>query len=1204
MKKIFLLLIVALMLACLLVGCGNSTTDTSSDTSSDISSDTSSGGGSTCAHEYGEWVTFTRATCTSKGLDTRQCKLCKDKDSRFVDALGHKFVTKEAIEGSCQKDGYTEGTYCENCNLVTREPQRIPKEELHKYEELVSVSSTPTLSSGGVATFKCSTCGKTSSLNLNKLEASILTKGDVYDVSVSDPYNPAVDNVWKVVDGNKNTAGIYSTGDDWFGNVGDVLTITLKQEMVLTDLKLYTAGNWTFADVIVKNAKGQQTAKGTINPNGAAYGGAGEAHTIFSGKNIKAYTIEIKITNNKGSYMNLKVAEVEMKGAKPDIRLPHDHVYREYVKDTVAATCSKQGKAEYACYCGATNEKSTPITDHKYTVLTSTKPVTCTENGKNIFKCETCNNSIEKRLEAKGHIYAKLVSYISVPTNAKNGEATFKCVGCELTSNKELQALPLGKVENLRVSSISNNNFQLKFNVYGESANYEIRYSTSEITSDNFDSATKINATVKGNKEYTAEVSLSANLNNHYYVAIRPYIGENYGEVSTIRVGGNKLIPIDYSTGNVYSGEVLNSFAKLFDEQNEDRAKIPTSQLSRAITDKNDSVLYNMNLSPIVDLEYMHYVSSVYLYFGEAGVEVKVRWSDTPVDAYATDAKWDGVSKFNSQNGWNEIKINSDTRYIQIIFKDGNAPYEMLVYGFQNREGDKVSTSIGSLPTMGEMMGMCGFVANGLGNTPVESVSCTTVLREYHNFGWTYTSSSYPNKASNFTSSSMGDFDYKYKEYSSAGINVIPCIQWDLVNSTLSYKVDENNMPKKTSSGYLKGDFWDKMNPHTYFVYADHAFAFSARYGALKSLDLLDITLKHTLGAGTCGLDCIEWIELGNEPEGAWNGIHNYYSAYQLAALTSAAYDGHCRTMVSKLTDAGYHLGVKNADPNMKAAMAGVSAVSNEYITSLCYWMKANRLDGKVALDAFNVHCYMTKQVELPNGMQYTVGCSPEEAGLINTLSQLIAIRDKYYPEKEVWITEFGWDTNQSYATVTSSHAYKNDDTGVSYTGRQVQAMWLTRSYLLLSASGIDKATMYMCEDVGTVENEAVGKYATAGVIGFEYNSSGNVVEFKKDSYYYLYTLKNTLGDYTFNEKIEAYDENVMIYEYKTASGKTAYALWCKTSDGTVSNNYQLKIDGTKATLVENEYGNIEGAQTSLTIDSLGYVSVNVSENPVYILVD
>ena len=1203
MKKIIVLLMVLLLTLCMLVACGDSTTDTDSvDTSTDTSADTSKPSQSTCTHEFGEWEVLRAATCTAKGMDKRYCKKCGFMGSRSVDAKGHTAVKDEAIPGSCTQDGYSEGVHCGVCNAVLQAQTVISKDQFHKFDKLVSVEAQPTLSSGGSATFRCSECDAKSSVSLPKLTATTLGKSDVYDITAPE-YNPAIDNIWKVVDGNKNTAGLYNTGDDWFGNVGDTLVITLKQEIVLTELKLYTAGNWTFADVVVKNAKGQQTAKKSVNANGAAYGGTGEQHTVVSNSSIKAYTIEITIRDNKNSYMNFKVAEVEIKGAKTDTRLPHDHVYREYVEDTVKATCSETGKANFACYCGLTTEKSTPIIDHSYTVLHSVKEATCTENGRYTYKCETCNNKREKQIYAKGHIYEKLVTYISMPTLGQKGEATFKCIGCDLTQNKNIIPLALGNVEHLRVSSVLSNSVTLKFNVYGESANYEVRYSTSEINSDNFEGAAPIDATVTGDGEYTVKVDLSISLSSCYYLAIRPYIGENYGEVTTIRLGGDKLIEIDYENANVYSGEVLNSFAKLFDEQKAERTKEPTSALAKIFNDTSDLILYGSKLRPIVDLEAKHFVSNVYLYFADAGNSVTVRYSETPVDFMAEDREWDGVYNFTTVKGWNEIKISKTTRYIQVIFKDGQAPYEMLIYGFQNGEGDKIETEIGSLPTMGEMMGMCGFTAIGGGNTPIDSVSCTTVLRDYRKVEWGYTISKYPSLAS-FFNGFMGNFDSAYKSYTQAGINVIPCIQWDLVNTSLCYKVDSNNLPRKSGKDFIKGDFWDKFNPHTFFVYADHMFAFAARYGSNASMDLLEYAKYHMDDTSKVGLNYITWLELGNEPDGGWNGIHNYYSAYQLAALTSAAYDGHCRTMVSSETSKGYHLGLKNADPNMRGAMAGVSAVSNEYITAMCYWMKANRDDGKVAFDAFNVHHYMTKQITLSNGLTYTVGACPEESGIKDVLAKLVAYRDKYYSEKEVWITEFGWDTNQSYATVTSSHGYENKDTGVSYTGRQVQAMWLTRAYLLISSTGVDKATMYMCEDVGTVENEAVGKYATAGVIGFMYDENGSVIEFKKDSYYYLYTLKNTLGDYTFTQEIKAYDENVMIYQYKTAEGKTAYAVWCGTSDGSVSNNYQLKIDGSSATLVENEYGDIDGVKTTLTADSLGYVSVNVSENPVYIVVD
>ena len=113
--------------------------------------------------------------------------------------------------------------------------------------------------------------------------------------------------------------------------------------------------------------------------------------------------------------------------------------------------------------------------------------------------------------------------------------------------------------------------------------------------------------------------------------------------------------------------------------------------LGRNFNDANDTTYYNLRLAPIVDLETLHYVSSVYLYYAIAGTSVTVRWADTPTDFLAPDDAWDGVYTFDSTFGWNEINIDSTTRYIQVVFTDGSAPYEMLVYGYQNGEGDTIN---------------------------------------------------------------------------------------------------------------------------------------------------------------------------------------------------------------------------------------------------------------------------------------------------------------------------------------------------------------------------------------------------------------------------------------------------------------------------------------------------------------------------------
>jgi hypothetical protein len=290
----------------------------------------------------------------------------------------------------------------------------------------------------------------------------------------------------------------------------------------------------------------------------------------------------------------------------------------------------------------------------------------------------------------------------------------------------------------------------------------------------------------------------------------------------------------------------------------------------------------------------------------------------------------------------------------------------------------------------------------------------------------------------------------------------------------------------------------------------------------------------------------------------------------------------------NQIEKSGYHLGAVNGDPNMKVAVAGLAGLQSKYMMTMVYWMKANRTDSMVAMDAFNVHTYFCKEFTV-NGQTVQMGVSPEEFDLVGAMSQLVELRDKYYPEKEVWLTEFGWDTAANYNTKTACHPYAD------YTARQVQAMWLTRAYLLLSASGVDKATMYMCEDGGTEDTTENTQYGTCGV----YDVNGN----KKDSYYYLYTLKNTLGEYAFAEEIDSGRSDVMIYKYVDGSGKVGYAIWCPTSDGRKVENFKLYIGADSATLVENTYGEIEGVKTNLTTSDK-IVSVTVSENPIYVIVN
>ncbi len=1209
MKKLSVLLIALLLLVCLLASCGGGNTPPTTETGGENSGESTGGGGGddSCSHSYGDWVVKYEPKCISRGEKYRTCSLCGDKETEYMMATGHTEEIVPAVEPTCSSYGFTEGKKCSVCDATIVSQTRLPMSNDHDFSKITSIVQKPTFSQGGRANFMCVKCAKSESLSLPALSSRKLTKDDIYSVEANSIYNPAVDNVWNMFDGKTDSAGVYAQGADWFGDLGDRLIVTFDQEIVLKELYVYVAGNWTEATVRGRNADGATLFTKSVRANCSAYGGPGDKIQVFQGENYRVYTIEVEITSLKESYQTFKLTEIEVWAAKEDTRIlsmDKNHIcdHRNFVEQLTPSTCQARGTATYACYCGKTADYYTPKLVQEFTQVVSYTPPTCTEAGKIVRLCTCGSIKRTETLPKLDHDYQRLVKYTKVPTQAEGGSVTYKCVRCDLTKDVELAPLAIESINYLRAVEVKNGVVKLRFNIYGEAVNYEVRYSENEITADNFGSATPIDATLSGNGEYTLTLSLDADLDKCYYVAVRPYVGTNYGEISTVRVGGNKLIPIDYSDATVYHGEILNSFEKLFDEQDESfrvGSTMPSSAMTRIFTNTSDT-FYNLRLAPIVDLETLHYVSSVYLYYLEAGYNITVRWSDTPVDFMAENSAWDGYYSFTTVTGWNEIAINTDSRYVQIVFTDGTAPCEAMIYGYQNGEGDPISTDKKDLPTINQMMGMCGFTAIGGGNTPIDSIVCTSILREYRTFGWSYDIESYPERTSYFSSSWMGNFDNEYKNYSKAGILLVPCVQWDLANTALSNKIDENGLPLRDGDGKLvAGDYWTRFDPMTYFIYADGMFGFAARYGTNNSPVLREIANAHSKDpVSAVGLGYVSWLELGNEPDATWHGgITNYYSAYQLAALTSAGYDGHCRTLVSESSANGYHFGAKNADSNMGVAMAGISATSNEYITAMCYWMKANRADGQVALDAFNVHQYMSKAITVAGDKIRYVGMSPEEADIVGTLSQLVSIRNKHYPEKEVWITEFGWDTNQSYATVNSAHAYGD------YTGRQVQAMWLTRTYLLLSAIGVDKATMYMCEDTG-VEKEAVGKFGSSGVIAYEYDENGNKVEVKKDSYYYLYTLKNTLGGYSFSKQIESYDENVMVYEYVNGEGKTAYAVWCPTSDGTKVESYCIRVGEGNATLVEAVYGDINGIETELEIDELGYVKVNVSENPVYIVMD
>jgi hypothetical protein len=237
-------------------------------------------------------------------------------------------------------------------------------------------------------------------------------------------------------------------------------------------------------------------------------------------------------------------------------------------------------------------------------------------------------------------------------------------------------------------------------------------------------------------------------------------------------------------------------------------------------------------------------------------------------------------------------------------------------------------------------------------------------------------------------------------------------------------------------------------------------------------------------------------------------------------------------------------------------------------------WFEANRSDKKFAADVLNFHHYCT------DGSK---GISPEADNLKTQMKAITDYRTANLPDKEVWLTEFGWDTNPNSTYRAPS--------------QEVQGEWLVRGYMACLAAGVDRITMYMLRDV---DPNSSTQFSSCGLVGPKGDWTPKI------SWYYVYTMKNRLtGLRYFNEQSSG-NSNVLIYKFKNTTGNNgAYVVWCPTSNNTTVNNYQLSLTGTPTTAkqVTLTSGYTNGVESVLSISG-GKVTVNVSERPIFIMVD
>ncbi len=79
-------------------------------------------------HEFGEWTVTRASTCRNEGVEKQTCANCGKTNSRKIpiNPDAHVWTIIRAIEPTCTKPGYTQGTQCQECGIWKVTPTEVP----------------------------------------------------------------------------------------------------------------------------------------------------------------------------------------------------------------------------------------------------------------------------------------------------------------------------------------------------------------------------------------------------------------------------------------------------------------------------------------------------------------------------------------------------------------------------------------------------------------------------------------------------------------------------------------------------------------------------------------------------------------------------------------------------------------------------------------------------------------------------------------------------------------------------------------------------------------------------------------------------------------------------------------------------------------------------------------------------------------------
>ena len=285
-----------------------------------------------------------------------------------------------------------------------------------------------------------------------------------------------------------------------------------------------------------------------------------------------------------------------------------------------------------------------------------------------------------------------------------------------------------------------------------------------------------------------------------------------------------------------------------------------------------------------------------------------------------------------------------------------------------------------------------------------------------------------------------------------------------------------------------------------------------------------------------------------------------------------------------KFSDADYRLlfenmarGFKAGDSRLRVATCALTTgKSHDYAKSV------ECVAGLEALyDVLNVHSYA--QLEGWPTWRRSFPEDPRLKEYLPDIRRLCEWRDAHAPGKEVWLTEFGYDS------ATHPPDPKTEfKQWVGVTDEQ-QAQWTVRSWLLFATLPVQRAYLYFFNDEDAAQI---------------HGASGLTRHFQpKPAFHAAAHLQRTLGDYRFARVVLDRPGEALLYEFAHATDghRRIWVAWSPTGSGRTATLELPTVEGSIQRVERMPLKADEAVAFPLPLDAR---KIPLTESPVYVFLN